>query len=218
MKSKVIDTQLVKGMLKDDMTIMFGGFMALGTSDILIEVIRESGIQNITAICSDGGFEDKGLGRIIQTGQVKKLIASHIGLNPMVGKKMNEGTIDVELIPQGTLAERIRSGGAGLGGVLTPTGLNTSVEDGKKILEVQGKQYLLEEPLRSDLAIIRGVRIDEMGNVAYAATARNFNPIMATAADVVIAGADEVVPKGTLDPEAIVTPHVLVDYIVKEDV
>ncbi len=217
MKNKLVDKEAFKEMLRDDMTIMFGGFMACGASTVLIEAIRESGIQNITAISSDAGWDNKGLGRIVETGQVTKLYASHIGLNPLVGKKMTEGTMEVELNPQGTLAERIRSGGAGLGGVLTPTGLDTDVEQGKRVIEVQGKKYLLEEPLRADLAIIRGGKVDEMGNVMYSATARNFNPIMATAADVVVVGADELVGVGDLNPESIATPHVLVDYIVKEE-
>lgn len=129
---------------------------------------------------------------------------------------MKDGTIEVELNPQGTLVERIRSGGAGLGGVLTPTGLDTDVENGKQIIEVQGKKYLLEEPLRADLAIVKGRTVDKLGNVVYARTARNFNPIMATAADVVIVGADEIVEVGELDPEFIITPHIFVDYVVKE--
>ncbi|HHV10609.1 MAG TPA: 3-oxoacid CoA-transferase subunit A [Clostridiales bacterium] len=218
MINKIIDKEAFKAVLKDDMTIMFGGFMACGTSDVLVEAICESGIKNITAICNDAGFEDRGLGKIIKNGQVKKLYASHIGLNPLVGKMMSEGMLEVELSPQGTLVERIRCAGAGLGGVLTPTGLDTDVELGKCIIKVQGKKYLLEEPLRADLAVIRGRYVDRLGNVVYEGTARNFNPVMATAADLVVAGADEIVETGKLGQECIATPHVLVDYIVKEEI
>ncbi|KUO75623.1 MAG: branched-chain amino acid dehydrogenase [Clostridia bacterium BRH_c25] len=200
------------------MTIMFGGFMAVGTSDVLIDEILKSGIKGITAICNDAGLEDKGLGKLVKNGQIKKLYTSHIGLNPLVGKMMSEGTIEVELNPQGTLAERIRSSGAGLGGVLTPTGLGTDVEKGKQIIEVLNKKYILEEPLKADLAIIRGRSADKLGNVVYARTGRNFNPVMATAAETVVVGADEIVETGLLDPEEIITPHIFVDYIVKEDI
>lgn len=217
MKNKIIDKETFRSLLKDDMTIMFGGFMTVGTSDVLIEEILKSGIKGITAICNDAGFEDRGLGKLVKNGQVKKLYASHIGLNPLVGKMMSDGTLEVELSPQGTLVERIRSGGAGLGGVLTPTGIGTDVEKGKQIIEVQGKKYILEEPLRADMAIIRGRAVDRLGNVVYARTARNFNPVMATAADIVVVGADQIVEVGSLDPEEIITPHIFVDYIVKED-
>lgn len=217
MKNKIIEKETFISLLKDDMTIMFGGFMACGTSDVLVDAIRESGIKNITAICNDAGTEEKGLGKLVKSGQIKKLYATHIGLNPLVGKMMSEGTIEVELNPQGTLAERIRSAGAGLGGVLTPTGLDTEVEKGKCIIKVQGKKYLLEEPLHADLAVIRGRTVDRLGNVVYEGTARNFNPIMAMAADIVIVGADEIVDIGEMNPECIVTPHIIVDYIVKEE-
>lgn len=217
MKNKIIDRETFRAMLKDNMTIMFGGFMTVGTSDVLIDEILKSGIKGIIAISNDAGYEDKGIGKLIKNGQVKKLFTSHIGLNPLAGKMMSEGTLEIELNPQGTLAERIRSAGAGLGGVLTPTGIGTDVEKGKQIVEVCGKKYILEEPLKADLAIIRGSVVDKLGNVVYAKTARNFNPIMATAADTVVVGADEIVEIGSLDPERIITPHIFVDYIVKED-
>ncbi|QCX33893.1 3-oxoacid CoA-transferase subunit A [Caloramator sp. E03] len=217
MKNKIIDRETFRSMLKDDMTIMFGGFMTVGTSDVLIDEILKSGIKGIIAISNDAGYEDKGIGKLIKNGQVKKLYTSHIGLNPLAGKMMSEGTLEIELNPQGTLAERIRSAGAGLGGVLTPTGIGTYIEKGKQIVEVRGKKYILEEPLKADLAIIRGSVVDKLGNVVYAKTARNFNPIMATAADIVVVGADEIVEIGSLDPERIITPHIFVDYIVKED-
>lgn len=217
MKNKLISKEEFKKYLRDDMTIMFGGFMTCGTSNVLVEAIRESGIQNITAIATDTGYEDVGVGRLIKTGQIKKLYASHIGLNPEVGRKMNSGEIEVELNPQGTLVERIRSGGAGLGGVLTPTGLGTQVEVGKQIIEVKNKKYILEEPLRADLAIVKGQKVDRLGNVIYEGTARNFNPIMATAADMVVVGAVEYFEDSDLDPNCVVTPHVLVNFIVMEE-
>lgn len=217
MKNKICDLAAFKALLKNDMTIMVGGFMGCGTSEMLMNAIMESGIQNLTTICNDAGLEDVGLGKLIKSGQVTKLYASHIGLNPLVGQKMAEGTLEVELNPQGTLAERIRSGGAGLGGVLTPTGLDTDVEDSKAVVVVQGKRYLVEEPLRADLAIIKGKKVDKLGNVIYAATARNFNPLMAMACDTVVVAAEEIVEVGALDPEMIITPHILVDYIIKEE-
>ena len=216
MKNKIVDTTTFQSLLKDDMVIMFGGFMAVGTSETLIDEIVKSGIKGITAICTDGGFEDKGLGKLIKNGQVKKLIASHIGLNPLVGKMMADGTLEVELSPQGTLVERIRSGGANLGGVLTPTGLGTEIEKGKQVITVQGKAYLLEEPLKADLAIIKGTTVDKKGNILYAKTTRNFNPVMATAADVVVVGAENIVDVGMLDPDHVMTPHIFVDYIIQE--
>lgn len=216
MKNKVIDKEKFKELLKDDMTILSGGFMSAGASDVLIEAIKESGVKGLHIISTDAGYENKGVGKLISAGRVKRLTASHIGLNPLVGKMMNEGTLEVELVPQGTLAERIRSAGAGLGGVLTPTGIGTILEEGKQVIEVQGKHYLLEEPIRADLAIIHGHQVDQMGNVVYRGTSRNFNPLMAMAAEVVVVGGEEIVEKGSLNPECIATPHPLIDYIVKE--
>lgn len=213
---KFISKSEFKKLLWDGMTIMVGGFMTAGTSDTLIGAIKESGIKDIHIICSDAGYEDKGVGKLVSAGQVSRLTASHIGLNPLVGKMMSEGTMQVELVPQGTLAERIRSAGAGLGGVLTPTGIGTMIEVDKQIIEVQGCKFILEEPLRADLAILLGNKVDRMGNVVYKGTSRNFNPIMAMAADKVAVAAEEVVEKGSLNPECIATPHPLVDYIVEE--
>lgn len=235
MKSKVITKEEASKLFKDGMTIMVGGFLAGGSSDAVIDAIAASGAKDLTIICNDGGtgvshpMGAKGAGVLIANGQVKKLIATHIGLNPTVGQLMNEGKLEVELSPQGTLAERIRAGGSGLGGVLTPTGLGTWVEnDGlltptgvigpkKPVVEVDGVKYLLEKPLRADVAVIRGGEVDEIGNVIYHKTWRNFNPMMAFAADIVIVGADNVVERGALNPDHIITPSVLVDYIVKEE-
>ncbi len=155
------------------------------------------------------------MGRLVMAGRVKKLIASHIGTNPTIGKLMQEGKIIVELVPQGSLIEKIRAYGAGLGGVLTPTGLNTVVADGKRVIQVGGVDYLLEEPLKADLALIGGAIADEFGNLRYRGTMRNFNPIIAMSADIVVAEPSKIIDM--IDPEMIITPHPLVDYILKEE-
>ena len=211
---KTIDKQAFMALLHDKQTIMVGGFMACGTPATLIDWVVESDVQDLTVICNDAGFQDRGVGKLIANNQVKKLIASHIGLNAEAGARMSEGTLSVELVPQGTLAERIRAHGAGLGGILTPTGVGTIVEEGKRVMDTDGKRYLLELPLGADLALIEAQTTDAFGNLVYAKTARNFNPVMATAAKTVVAYVHDVTD--TLDPEIIVTPHVHVDHIVKE--
>jgi len=212
-KIKTIDE--IMEFIKDGQTIMFGGFLAVGTAEHIVDAIVKKGVKDLTIICNDTAFVDKGVGKLVANKQVKKVIVSHIGTNPETGRQMNAGEIEVELVPQGTLAERIRAYGAGLGGVLTPTGLGTVVEEGKTVIEVDGKKYLLEKPLKADIAIIKGSKVDKKGNVWYSKTARNFNPIMAMAADLVIVEAEEIVEVGEIEPENVVTPHILVDYIVK---
>ena len=197
------------------MTITVGGFLTNGTPEKLIDLTVESGVKNLTIICNDGGYEDKGVGKLIVNNQVSKLIATHIGTNPYVGKLMQENHIEVELVPQGTLAERIRAFGAGLGGVLTPTGLDTVVEEGKQIIEVKGVKYLLEEALGADVALIGGAISDKYGNLRYSQTMRNFNPVMATAANLVIVEALEKVE--SIDPENVITPYPFVDYILEDE-
>jgi acetate CoA/acetoacetate CoA-transferase alpha subunit len=201
--------------LKDGMTIAVGGFLTNGTPEKLIDLAVESGVKNLTIICNDGGYEDKGVGKLIVNNQVSKLIASHIGTNPFVGKLMQENHIEVELVPQGTLAERIRAFGAGLGGILTPTGLDTVVEEGKQIIDVKGVKYLLEEALGADVALIGGAISDKYGNLRYSQTMRNFNPVMATAANLVIVEALEKVE--SIDPENVITPYPFVDYILEDE-
>jgi acetate CoA/acetoacetate CoA-transferase alpha subunit len=203
-----------KTLLSSGMTIMVGGFLANGSPDYLIDIILETDFTDFTIICNDGGFEDRGVGKLIVANRVKKLIASHIGTNPTVGRLMQEGRLEVTLVPQGTLVEQIRAAGAGLGGILTPTGLNTIVSKNKRVITVQNQDYLLEEPLSADLALIGGAICDKFGNLAYKKTMRNFNPIMATAASLVIACANEKVD--TIDPECVITPFPLVDHIVME--
>lgn len=200
--------------IQDGAVIMIGGFMSNGTPEILIDALLEKGVKDLTIIGNDSGTIDTGIGRLVAAGVVKKVIASHIGLNPLTGKLMNEGKLTVELIPQGTLAEKIRAGGAGLGGVLIPTGIGTEVENGKQKVEAEGKTYLLETPMKADVALIRASTADEKGNIFYKGTTRNFNPIMATAAELVIAAAEEIVPVGEIEAENIVTPGIFVDYLV----
>lgn len=209
---KFIQLNEVSNYVHDGMKIMVGGFLANGSPEALITAILDTEVKNLTIICNDGGYEDRGVGRLISAGRVTSLIASHIGTNPAVGRLMQENKIVVKLVPQGTLAEQIRAGGAGLGGILTPTGMNTVVAEGKRIITVQNQDYLLEEPLKADLALIGGAVADEFGNLKYRATMRNFNPLIAMASDTVIAEVSEVVPM--LDPEVVITAHPFVDYIV----
>ena len=212
---EIIKITDLKKHLFNGMSIMVGGFMAVGTPELLIDEIVRLNIKDITIICNDAGFVDLGVGKLISNGQVKKLIASHIGLNPEAGRLMSEGLMKCELVPQGTLAEQIRAGGAGLGGFLTPTGLGTIVEEGKEIIKVNNKDYILELPLRADLALLYGTTVDKYGNTNYTKTTRNFNPVMATATDKVIVLARTMVER--IDPDNVVTPHVFVDYIIKEE-
>lgn len=211
---KFIKLEDLKHHVFDGMSIMVGGFMAVGTPEILVDELVKINVKDLTIICNDAGLLDVGVGKLIQNGQVKKLIASHIGLNPLAGQLMSEEKMEVELVPQGTLAERIRCGGNGLGGFLTPTGLGTIVEEGKQIIKVQDKDYILEEPLKADLALIYGTTIDEYGNVHYDKTTKNFNPVMATATDKVIALARRI---DLINPSNVHTPHIFVDYVVKEE-
>ncbi|MGR5379536.1 CoA transferase subunit A [Vibrio harveyi] len=214
---KAATTEQVESLLHDGMTIMIGGFMATGAPERLIDLLIKKDIKNITLISTDTGSPGRGSSRLIAEKRVKKLYASHIGTNPETGKQMNEGTLEVELVPQGTLAERIRSAGAGLGGVLTPTGLGTIVAENKRLIEVDGKQYLLEMPLKADLALIRGSKVDRRGNVFYSKTTQNFNPLMATAAETVVVEPEQIVELGDIEPEAVHTPSLYVDYILVED-
>lgn len=214
MKNKQLNLQQAVEYFKDGMTVMVGGFMAVGTPERLVNIIVDKGIKDITLIANDTAIPDKGVGRLIVNRQVKKVIASHIGTNPETGKQMIAKELDVELVPQGTLAERIRCGGSGLGGVLTPTGLGTIVEANKQKIWVDGKEYLLEKPLRADVALIKGKKADKAGNIIFNKSARNFNPVMAMAADTVIAEVDEVVEIGEITPDEVMTTGVVVDKII----
>ncbi|WP_371373546.1 acetate CoA-transferase subunit alpha [Sporomusa aerivorans] len=214
MTNKQVSIEEVGEFFKDGMTIMIGGFLAVGTPDALIEAILKKQTKALTVIANDTGFPDKGVGRLVVNRLAKKVIASHIGTNPETGKQMIAQELSVELVPQGTLAERIRCGGAGLGGVLTPTGVGTVVEEGKEKLTVDGTEYLLEKPLKADIALIRAKKADKAGNLIYDQSARNFNPLIAFAADVVIAEVDELVEVGEIKPDEIMTPGVVVDKLV----
>lgn len=213
--SKLIDESGIKNYFKDGLRIMTGGFIECGSPEKLINLLLETGTEDITLISNTTGFTEKPLGQLVVKKRVSKVIASHIGTNAETARQMNEEEIEVDLIPQGTLVERIRCQGTGLGGILTPTGVGTIVEEGKKKLTVDGKDYLLEVPLGADLALIKAWKADEAGNLIYRYTARNFNPIMAMAADKVIVEAEEIIPVGEMEPNLVMTPGIFVDHILK---
>jgi acetate CoA/acetoacetate CoA-transferase alpha subunit len=200
--------------IPDGASLMIGGFMGVGTPELIVDELVRQGKRDLTVIANDNAMPGVGIGKLIDAGLVSRTIASHIGLNPETQKRMLAGTMKVDLVPQGTLVERIRAGGCGLGGILTPTGVGTVVEEGKRVIEVDGRRYLLEVALRADFALLNAFLADYLGNLAYALTSRNFNPVMALAADTVIVQAENVVPIGTISPDHIVTPAPLVDYVV----
>ena len=212
-KLKTISDALLE--LTDGMTIMVGGFLATGSPDALVDEIVRRGIGDLTLIANDTAMPDRGYGKLFATGQIKKLVCSYMGLNPIAITQKLDGTIEVELVPQGTLAERIRAGGSGLGGILTPTGVGTMVEEGQTRLEVGGRVYLVELPLRADFALINASLADSAGNLVYRKSARNFNPLMAMAADHVVAQAAKVQSIGEIDPDLVMTPGVVVDAVVE---
>jgi acetate CoA/acetoacetate CoA-transferase alpha subunit len=211
---KIIGIEEAMKYINDGMTIMIGGFMGVGTPEGIIDAMVEKGVKDLTIIANDTALTEKGIGKLICSKMVKKVIASHIGLNPETGRQMNSGEITVDLVPQGTLAEQIRCGGAGIGGFLTETGVGTMVEEGKQKISVNDREYLLELPLRADVALLRGSVVDKKGNVFYNASTRNFNPLMAAAADIVIVGAEKIVETGELDPNQVMTPGIFVNFIV----
>lgn len=201
-------------MIPDGASLMVGGFMGVGTPERVIDEIVRQNKRSLTIIANDTAAPGRGIGKLIGAKLARKAIVSHIGLNPETQRQMMAGELEVELVPQGTLIERIRAGGHGLGGVLTPTGLGTSVETGKQRIEVDGKPYLLEVALRADFALVQAFLADYLGNLSYALTARNFNPIIAMAGNTVIASADNIVPVGVISPDHIVTPAPIVDFLV----
>ncbi|MGB9203206.1 MAG: 3-oxoacid CoA-transferase subunit A [Terriglobales bacterium] len=211
---KTISLENAVAMIPNGASLMIGGFMAVGTPERVMDEIVRQGKRDLTVIANDTASPGKGIGKLVRAKLLRKLIASHIGLNPETQQQMNAGEVEVELIPQGTLAERIRCGGYGLGGVLTPTGVGTTVEEGKQRIEVNGKPYLLEAALRADFALIHAFVADYLGNLGYALTARNFNPVMAMAADTVVACADNIVPIGVIAPDHIMTPAPIVDHLI----
>jgi len=213
--SKVKTIQEAMEFVKDGMTVMLPGFLGVGTPEALIDAICERKTGNLTVIYNDGAFPGVGIGKLIRHGLVRKMISTHTGTNPELVKAIAEGRVEIELLPQGTLVERIRAAGAGLGGILTPTGVGTSVEERKTIMELDGATYLLELPLRADVALLYAFKGDTQGNLVYRRTARNFNPIMATAADFVIAEVEHLVDVGEIEPEHVMTPGIFVDIVVR---
>ena len=215
--SKTIKVDEVVAMIPDGATLMIGGFMAVGSPRRLIDELVRQAKKRLTVIANDTARPNAGIGKLISARLVRRLVTSHIGTNPETQAQMNAGEIEVELVPQGTLAERIRAGGHGLGGVLTPTGVGTAISQGKRTLEINGKSFLLELPIKADFALINARQADHIGNLRYAMTARNFNPLMAMAADTVIAEAQEIVPVGVIAPDDVMTPAILVDYLIAKE-
>ena len=217
MKNKVVQLEEAVSMINDGASLMVGGFLSVGAPLAIIDAVLEKGVRDLTLIANDTSITGLGISKLIAAKLVRKVIVSHIGTNPETGKQMMEGTLEVELVPQGSLAEMIRAAGAGLGGVLTPTGIGTETAEGKRIITVGEKDYLLELPVRADFALLGGTAADTFGNVFYSKTTRNFNPLMATAADTVIVEAEKIVERGELDPNHVITPGIFVDYIVRSN-
>ena len=201
-------------MIPDGASLMIGGFMAVGTPERVVDEIVRQNKRDLTVIANDTAMPGKGIGKLVGAKLLRKAVVSHIGTNPETQRQMIAGELEVELVPQGTLIERIRAGGYGLGGILTQTGIGTPVEDGKQRIEVDGKSYLLEIALRADFALVQAFLADYLGNLSYALTARNFNPVIAMAADTVIVSADNIVPVGVISPDHVVTPAPVVDYLI----
>jgi acetate CoA/acetoacetate CoA-transferase alpha subunit len=195
-------------------SIMVGGFMGVGTPQRLLDELVRQNKSSLTLISNDAARPGTGVGKLFDSAQVSRMIGTHIGLNPKAQQQMLGKQITIDLIPQGTFVERIRAGGCGLGGVLTPTGVGTLVEEGKQKIDVNGKTYLLETALRADFALVHAFLADYSGNLSYALTARNFNPVMAMAADTVIVSAEHIVPVGVIAPDHVMTPGPLVDYLI----
>lgn len=212
---RFISAQAAANMINEGSTVMVGGFLDCGAPDKLIDALVEKNTKNLTMISNDTTYPNSDKGKLISNKQIKKLITSHIGTNPETGKQMHSGELDVELVPMGTLIEKIRAKGSGLGGFLTPTGVGTIIEENKKTMEVDGKKYIFEKPLGADFALIYGSKADRHGNVSFYGTTRNLNTVMATAAETVIVQADEVVE--CLDPNEVVIPGLFIDYIVADE-
>ena len=207
--------EALSGLLRDNLTILSGGFGLCGIPAALIEAIRESGVSGLTVVSNNAGIDDVGLGVLLRTRQIRKMISSYVGENATFAQQYLAGELEIEFNPQGTLAERIRAGGAGIPGFYTATGAGTQIAEGKETKVFDGRTYVLERGLRGDLAVIHAWKADPEGNLTYRKTARNFNPVMATAASVTVAEVEELVPLGSLDPDCIVTPGIFVDRIVR---
>ena len=211
---KTISLKDAAALIPDGASVMIGGFMGVGTPERLVDELVRQKKRNLTVIANDNALPGVGIGKLVSAGALRKTIASHIGLNPETQKKMLASELEVDLVPQGTLIERIRAAGFGLGGVLTPTGVGTVVEKGKQRIEVDGKPFVLETALRADFALVQAMLADYLGNLSYALTARNFNPVIAMAADTVIVDAEHIVPVGVIPPDHVVTPAPVVDYLI----
>jgi acetate CoA/acetoacetate CoA-transferase alpha subunit len=211
---KTVSLEQAVALIPEGASLMVGGFMAAGTPERLIDEIVRQNKRDLTVIANDTAMPGKGIGKLVGNRLLRKAIVSHIGLNPETQRQMLKGDLEVELVPQGTLIERIRAGGHGLGGILTATGIGTPVQEGKQLLEVGGRPWLLEVALRADLALVQAFLADYLGNLSYALTARNFNPVIAMAADKVVVCADNIVPVGVISPDHVVTPAPLVDYLI----
>lgn len=215
---KLIKLEYAVDLVHDGDTVMVGGFLAVGTPERLIDALIAKGTKNLTLICNDTGFVDRGVGKMVVAKMFKKIYASHVGTNKETGRQMMEGETEVVLVPQGTLIEQIRAGGFGLGGILTKTGLGTLVEEGKQIVEVDGEKYLLEKPMRANVALLFAEKADIKGNLTFHGATRNFNTYMGAAADISIVEAGEVVQVGEMCPDEVVVPGVFVDHIVDRGV
>lgn len=206
---------LEKANIRDGMRIMVGGFGLCGIPENLINALRDSGVKNLTAISNNAGVDDFGLGLLLQTRQIKKMVSTYVGENATFEKQFLEGSLGLEFVPQGTFAERIRAGGAGIPAFFTPAGVGTVIADGKETRTFDGKEYVMERGLRADLALVKAYRGDKAGNLMYRKTARNFNPMMATAADFTIAEVEDLVGIGKLEPDNVHTPGIYVNLILK---
>jgi acetate CoA/acetoacetate CoA-transferase alpha subunit len=211
---KTVSVQDAVAIIPNGASLMIGGFMGVGTPERLIDELVSQEKRDLTIIANDTAIPGRGIGKLVDAGLVNRTIASHIGLNPETQRQMIAGKMAVDLVPQGTLIERIRAGGSGLGGILTPTGVGTVVEEGKDKITLRGRTYLLETALHADFALVNAFLCDYLGNLSYALTARNFNPIIAMAADVTIVTAEHIVPIGLIAPDHVVTPAPLIDYLV----
>ena len=210
---KAIRPQDAAELIPDGATLLIGGFMGVGTPERLIDALVARGARNLTVVANDAAMPGRGIGKLVSAGAIARAVMSHIGLNPEIQRKMIAGEVEVELVPQGTLVERIRAAGVGLGGVLTATGLGTPVEEGKQVIEVDGHRYLVEKPIHGDFALIAAQQADYAGNLTYSLTAHNFNPIMALAGRTVIAEPELIVPVGVIPPDAVKTPGVIIDHM-----
>lgn len=215
MVNKVGTLEAALDRIQDGATLLMGGFGVCGIPENLIRGLVQRGTKNLTIVSNNAGVEEAGIGLLINNGQVRKMISSYIGENKVLESKVISKEIEVELTPQGTLAERVRAGGAGIPAFFTPTGVGTPVAEGKECRQFNGRKFLLERAIRGDVAFVKAYKADKHGNLVYRMTARNFNPVMATAADFVVAEVEEIVEPGTLDPESIVTPSVFVDMVIK---